>query len=505
MQLLIVLGKQWNLNFKFITIKLLSGRLSIELLSLFTFAFIVLNESKYAKIFYLIWLLLLVLAYKLRSHIKEFYIDQDEIIDLFNQHRLTTNDDWLNWFLIIFWPKLNLYLNRKFKNHVLNLLSRFLTLENFSIGSNPPSISSLHSAPLVYDLQSHEKILCINFDLYWLLRASSLADLKLFGRSVGKLLSFGFRCSCQIQLRFVKRKTNDEDKLKEIRISFTNSQTLFLPIHSTGLIWLLDGLSLVHPFLSAYLKNKKYRCFIFKTDYDNDDLNELVRRPKIGNPIALFCIDILQAENLPKQKKVKLEQKKSEDSIQKRINRCCFLKSKKISSTFCIVKVSNQQFISPSKQGLTPFWNFRSFLPIFSHEAIAHNQTASVFQNPIDLNSSFYQTNEQSLVVNNLNCYKQFLNDLSISIQLFNKQSLESKLIGEFKINDPSQYILDDEQNGQSIWISSSTITTDTLIRLNVRFTFLTLNQTSDSNILSNAYLGILFLNFFFQSLIKHL
>lgn len=334
----------------------------------------------------------------------------------------------------------------------------------------------------------------------------------------------------------------EEIQLQDVQFSFTHSPKLN-HLNATGLIWLLDNLQLVRPIVYIYLKQRflfpKCAIFKFQTPFRN-----LVRRPTIGCPTALFCIDIIQAENIPliKNRKTRTTDKANKDKLKNdkfstkskpndelsnitsdlsKSKRCKFLKcfNYELASVFCKVKIFNQQFVSPQISNLTnPLWNFRSFVPIFSHNKHSIEQLEKYHglfnlndqqENPIDLNASFYQFPSTQYNTKNSSPSKtaeimtkikkfisyEFLENLSVTIQLFDKQDDQNKLIAEFQISDPSQYFLDPESNGQSIWINSLStgvlaMNVDQSIKLNVRFTFLTLNHTFNSIILSNAYLA---------------
>ena len=344
------------------------------------------------------------------------------------------------------------------------------------------------------------------------------------------------KANCQLRFRFMQWQMNEDVRLNDVEFSFTHPPKLH-HLHTTGLVWLLDNLRLIRPivYLNERFLYPKRAFFKFKSSPVRS------RRPPIGCPAALFCIDVIQAENIPMTKsrkkqaepasetadahkpESKLEShqqqhagpaEETEDDLTKLTSnlpstkRCALLNclNYKLPSVFCNVRIFNQQFTSPSIQNTTsPFWNFRSFIPIFSHNKHSIDQLEKYHtlfndknqeHNPIDLNASFYQFQKPTSQAT-ANSFKQFvsydlLENLSINIQLMDRQDAQSKLIAEFQIQDPSQYFLDAEFNGQSIWITSAGVlaNVDQSIKLNVRFTFLTLNQTLNPTILTNAYLA---------------
>lgn len=409
-----------------------------------------------------------------------------------------------------------------------------------------------------------------------------------------------------MQFRFRQWQLNEEPQLIDVRCSFTQTPSL-THLHTTGLLWLLDNLQLVRPIVCAYLKRFQWpKRAVFKL---TTDASTKPRRPPIGCPTALFCIDMIQAENVPlsKCRRAKPQadfgqperqtsegrdvkqpsnqiiqqegsrvhhraQHKSQQgadqgtkhrnevpgkqrakstrpiSVGKQTNkqteqinridtdrsskRCKLFKclSYRLPSAYCRVKIFNHQFTCPPATSTTnPLWNFRSFVPIFSHSDHSIEQLnryqALVGEcserNPIDLNASFYQLHHQSShrgtdshqspdgqpektkdkQTKNIRQFisYEFLQNLSVTIQLFDRQTDQDKLIGEFQICDPSQYFLDAESNGQSIWLNAASVgvlAKDTdlsvkqSVKLNVRFTFLTLSQSLSPVFLSNAYLA---------------
>lgn len=397
-----------------------------------------------------------------------------------------------------------------------------------------------------------------------------------------------------MQFRFQQWQLNEEPQLSDVRCSFTQTPTL-RHLHATGLLWLLDALQLVAPIVCVYLKQRFLhpKCAVFSFIAST---SEKPRRPCIGCPVALFCIDVIQAENFPLSRckrsrpqadfgepdwptenefqtkarsktptrthartstktQTKTQRAKSADKsadksaadsisasnqnaqidklIDSKLNRpvkgCKLFKCLhyRLPSAYCRVKIFNQQFTcSPANGSTNPLWNFRSFIPIFSHNQHSieqlkcyHSLFAESERNPIDLNASHYQQldddqgikDEKKEEQKNLRPFISFelLQNLSVTIQLFDKQAYagkrlaynagkpadQDKLIGEFSISDPSEYFLDSESNGQSIWLSSASAGVlakdlDPSIKLNVRFTFLTLSQFLSSVLLSNAYLA---------------
>lgn len=185
------IGRKFHLNSINQLAKIFLSKLSIELFSLFSFVFIeqqFLNKNSLAIHIFILWIILVYFAYKLRSHfnskffIKKLNLQLDEIIDIFDQlpnstifeNLLFLNNqnsiEWLNYLLSSLWSNFNFYFDKKFKNFTFNL-NRFLTLENFSIGLNSPIIEKFNSSLIINE---NEDTLILDFDLYW------------FAQSIGK-------------------------------------------------------------------------------------------------------------------------------------------------------------------------------------------------------------------------------------------------------------------------------------------------------------------------------
>lgn len=376
-----------------------------------------------------------------------------------------------------------------------------------------------------------------------------------------------------MQFAFRQWQLNEQPQLSDVHCSFTETPSL-QHLHTTGLLWLLDRLQLVRPIVCAYLQQRfrhpKRAVFKFIGTPTDD---QQTRRPSIGCPMALFCVDVIQAENLPlakarrarpqadlgepeanrfgsggtprrieklqavgrsaKRRAKRLARQSISPSKQNeqtaRITdppktsdsppgrRCKLFKcsSYRLPSAYCRVKIFNHQFTcQPAASSTNPLWNFRSFVPIFSHNRHSVEQMQryhSLFSerleaNPIDLNASYYRRpspgeeqkdkrdDGKQANVRQFISY-ELLENLSLTIQLFDKQADHDRLIGEFQIADPSQYFLDPETNGQSIWLSSASAGVqakdlDQSIKINVRFSFFTLNQMLNPTLLHNAYLA---------------
>ena len=573
MQLFTCLGRSWDLSSFRPLFNSLISRLPIEYFTLFSFIFVAqqfINECKFAILIHILWTAVIYLIYVLRSHFnlnefnQQLNLDLSELIDLFNQlpncdifkDRLFTNYqssiEWINCLLAMCWPKLAIFFNKKFRKFNF-ILIKFFTLANYSIGLQSPLIESLSSSLITHN---HEDTLILNFSLYWFAKSggkitskstsNTLVSLKFFNFSIGNLISFCLKANCQLQFKFMQWQLNEEIQLKDIQFSFT--QTPNLPfLNATGLIWLLDSLQLVRPIIYIYLKHCLVypKCATFKLKNEHSAKIEQ-RRPQVGCPIALLCLDVIQAENLPmirirraesdkeqpskdrigirdQENKDQAEQEQAskiqtgknqvtqaKKSKKSDLNRKCRLFkcfNYQLPSAYCKVKILNQQFTSSSiGNSANPFWNHRCLLPIFSHNKnsiVQLNKYHSIFNksqdlNPIDLNASFYQfqdtasqKKQQFANFKNL-IFFELLDNLVINIQLLNKE--DNKQIADFQIIDSKQYFLDKEFNGQSTWINSTSqgVQSNVVesIKLNVRFSFLTLNQTLDSIILSNAYLA---------------
>lgn len=183
MQLFTSLGKPWDLSARPL-LKVLPGRFPVELFTLFSFIFVAqqfIEECAYSVPIHVLWTMLVYLLYLARSHCnserfnRDLRLDIDEIVELFQQlpngvlaQDLLFGDqqnstDWINCLLGSFWPKFSAYFSKKFKGLTF-ALAAFCTLENFSIGLNPPLIESLASSLISHN---HEHTLTLTFTLYW--------------------------------------------------------------------------------------------------------------------------------------------------------------------------------------------------------------------------------------------------------------------------------------------------------------------------------------------------